>query len=141
MSIKVLENASKHPARDAAIQSITCVQKNDREGWLAIWDEDGIIEDPVGPSPLDPTGEGHRGMENIKAFYDKVIAPGEIRFEVRLTFAGGNECASVGTITTKSAQGIVGRTEMVAIHKVNEQGKLVSLRAFWEFPDTIASMF
>jgi len=141
MSIKVLENARKHPARDAAIHSITCVQNGDREGWLAAWDEGGIIEDPVGPSPLDPEGNGHRGIEKITAFYDKVIAPGALRFMIRHSFACGNECVNVGTITTKMASGIVARTELVMLYRVNDAGKLLSLRAFWEFEDTAASVF
>lgn len=46
MSIRILLDAPKHPASDAAIRSITCVQNKDREGWPSLWDEDGIIEDP-----------------------------------------------------------------------------------------------
>ena len=141
MAIKVLLDAPKHPAREAAIRSVTCVQNKDREGWLALWAEAGVIEDPVGPSPLDPEGNGHRGMEAITAFYDNVIAAGDVRFCIRQTFACGNECANVGTITTRTAQGSVSRTELVMLYKVDEEGKLVSLRAFWEFADTAASIF
>ena len=36
MSIKVLEDARPHPARDASIRSITCVESGDREGWLSL---------------------------------------------------------------------------------------------------------
>ena len=60
MSHKVLLDARSHPARDAAIASIRTVESGDREGWLALWHEDGCIEDPVGPSPLDEAGQGHR---------------------------------------------------------------------------------
>ncbi len=141
MAIKILLDAPKHPAREAAIRSVTCVQNKDREGWLALWAEDGVIEDPVGPSPLDPEGKGHRGMEAITAFYDNVIAAGDVRFCIRQTFACGNECANVGTITTRMAQGSVSRTELVMIYKVDDAGKVVSLRAFWEFADSAASIF
>jgi len=141
MSIKILLDAPKHPAREAGIRSVTCVQNKDREGWLALWAEDGVIEDPVGPSPLDPEGKGHRGMEAITAFYDNVIAAGDVRFSIRQTFACGNECANVGTITTRRAQGSVSRTELVMIYKINDEGKVVSLRAFWEFADSAASTF
>ncbi|MGI9283860.1 MAG: nuclear transport factor 2 family protein [Pseudomonadales bacterium] len=141
MSISVLHQARKHPARDAAIGSITCAQNKDREGWLALWAEDGVIEDPVGPSPLDPEGKGHRGREALTNFYDTIIAPGDLRFCIRQTFACGDECANVGTITTRSSDGTVGRTELVMVYRVNEDGKVISLRAFWEFDDTIASMF
>ena len=95
MSLTLLENRRSHPARDAAMKSITAVQSKDREGWLGLWHPDGLIQDPVGVSPLDPAGEGHRGIEAITAFYDKVIAPGDIRFHIRESFACGDECALV----------------------------------------------
>jgi hypothetical protein len=141
VSIKVLSDARSHPARDMAIRSIRCVEKKDRAGWLAMWAEDGVIQDPVGRSPLDPDGLGHRGIEAITAFYDRVIAPSELRFCIRQTFACGDECANVGTITTRTGNGAVSRTELVMVYRVNEAGQLVSLRAFWEFEDTVASIF
>lgn len=141
MTLKVLEDARPHPARDASLHSIRCVQNGDREAWLAMWDDDGIIEDPVGKSPLDPEGKGHRGRQAIEAFYDNVIAPNELRFSIRHSFAAGNECLNVGTITTKSQEGWVSRTELAMLYCVGDDGKVLSLRAFWEFEDTVNSIF
>jgi len=141
MTIEVLKNARSHPARDAAIQSISCIETGDREGWLSLWHEDGLIEDPVGKSPLDPEGSGHRGIDAITRFFDRVIAPSELRFTIRQSFAAGDECANVGTITTRTKDGVVMRTELIMVYRVNSDGKLVSLRAFWEFDDTAASVF
>jgi ketosteroid isomerase-like protein len=141
MSIKILEDARPHPARDAAIESIRCAVKGDREGWLSLWADDGVIEDPVGVSLLDPEGRGHRGIEAITAFYDKVIAPGDLRFQIRHSYACGNECANVGTITNRAENGVISRTELVMVYRIDDQGKIASLRAFWEFEDTLASMY
>ena len=141
MGHKILLNARENPARSAAINSIEAVESKDRERWLAMWDENAIIEDPVGPSPLDEQGGGHRGIAAITAFYDNVIAPQHVRFHIRHSMACGNECANVGTITTKDAAGNVFRTELVTVYKVNEAGKLLSLRAFWELEDTVSEFF
>jgi ketosteroid isomerase-like protein len=141
MTIELLKNARSHPARDVAMQSITCIESGDREGWLSLWDGDGLLEDPVGKSPLDPDGKGHRGLDEIARFFDKVIAPSELRFTIRQSFAAGDECANVGTITTRAKSGAVTRTELVMVYRVNSSGKLVSLRAFWEFDATAASVF
>ncbi len=141
MSIKVLMDARKHPARDMAIRSIHCVEQGDREGWLSMWAEDGVIQDPVGPSPMDPEGNGHRGREAITAFHDNVIAQAGVRFTIRHSYACGSECANVGTITTRTPDGTVSRTELVIVYRLNEEGKLASLRAFWEFEDTAASAY
>lgn len=141
MSYVVLQQKRAHPARDAAMKSIAAVQAKDRTAWLELWHHDGLIQDPVGISPLDPSGEGHRGIESITAFYDTVIAPGEVRFHIRESFACGEECANVGTITTRSAEGSVARCELVMLYRVDATGKLLSLRAFWEFDDLMADYF
>ena len=141
MSIKVLQEARSHPARDAAIASINCVQNQDREGWLSLWHPEGVIQDPVGVSPLDPEGEGHRGIEAITAFYDNVISQGAVRFHIRESFACGSECANVGTITTRGADGSVSRCELVMVYRVDGEGKVLSLRAFWEFDDLVEDIF
>ena len=141
MSVTLLSQKRSHPARDAAMKSIAAVQNNDREGWLDLWHPEGLIQDPVGVSPLDPTGEGHRGIAAITAFYDNVIAPGDIRFHIRESFACGDECANVGTITTRSADGSVARCELVMLYRVDSDGKVLSLRAFWEFDDLMDGYF
>ena len=141
MSFSVLEKKRTHPARTAAMQSIIAVQNKDREAWLGLWHPEGVIQDPVGASPLDPAGEGHRGMEAITAFYDNVIAAGDVRFHIRESFACGDECANVGTITTRSADGSVARCELVMLYRVDDDGKVLSLRAFWEFDDLMEDYF
>jgi steroid Delta-isomerase len=141
MSATLLAQKRPHPARDAAIKSIAAVQNKDREGWLALWHPEGLIQDPVGVSPLDPSGEGHRGIAAITAFYDNVIAAGDVRFHIRESFACGEECANVGTITTRSADGSVARCELVMLYRVDAEGKVLSLRAFWEFDDLMEDYF
>ena len=123
------------------MKSIAAVQSKDRQSWLELWHPDGLIQDPVGVSPLDPAGEGHRGIAAITAFYDNVIAPGEVSFHIRESFACGDECANVGTITTRAADGSVGRCELVMLYRVDAAGKLLSLRAFWEFDDLMEDYF
>ena len=52
----------------------------DKEAWLAVFADDAIVEDPIGPSHFDPEGKGHRGKEAIAKFYDMAIAPSELTF-------------------------------------------------------------
>ena len=128
-----MTTTEEHPARAASQRSMAAVKAQDRAGWLALWAEDGCVEDPVGPSWLDPTGEGHRGKEAIGAFFDTTIATLEgIRFEITDSFAAGSEVANVGTIHLSLPGGTTGRCEGVFVYRVDEQGLLVSLRAFWE---------
>ncbi len=122
-----------HPARAASQRSMAAVGARDKQAWLALWSEDGCVEDPVGPSFLDPTGDGHRGKEAIGAFFDANIGGLEgLRFDITDSFAAGNEVANVGTIHLTLPGGSTMRCEGVFVYRIDDAGLLVSLRAFWE---------
>ena len=122
-------------ARELGIRSRAAVEAGDRDGWLDLFAEDAVVQDPIGPSPFDPEGKGHHGREAIAAFYDTVIAPSEaITFEILHSYLCGDEVADVGIITTT----IAGGTHQAVVHGVytyrtNGAGQLAALRAFWEF--------
>ncbi|MFM7067911.1 MAG: nuclear transport factor 2 family protein [Actinomycetes bacterium] len=123
-----------HPARDASLRSMQAIEAGDRAAWLSLFADDAIVQDPVGVSPFDPEGHGHRGIEAIGAFYDTVVGPNDsVTFTIERSFAAGNEVANVGTITT-TLPGGGGRvlTDLVINYQVNDDGKVTALRAFWE---------
>jgi steroid Delta-isomerase len=128
-----VDRFAPHPARDLSVASMNAIEAGDREGWLALFTDDAVVEDPVGPSPFDPEGAGHRGREAIAAFYDAVIASGKVSFAVRESYATGDECANVGTITTALPDGSHAIVDGVYFYRTNGAGKLAALRAFWEF--------
>ena len=132
---------TEHPARLASQRSIAAVQAKDKDGWLSLFAEDAVVQDPVGKSFLDETGEGHRGHGAIGAFFDANIAPVEsIRFDLHDSFAAGDEVANVATIHMTLPGGATSRCEGVFVYRVREDGKLVSLRAFWEVERMLATM-
>jgi len=122
-------------ARELGIRSRAAVTAGDREGWLALFADDAIGADPIGPSAFDPEGKGHHGRDAIAAFYDTVIASSEaITFEITESYLCGDEVADVGIIRTTLAGG----THQAIVHGVytyrsNGAGKLAALRAYWEF--------
>lgn len=124
-----------HPARRAALASVQAVEAGDRDAWLALFADDAVVADPVGPSPLDPDGQGHRGRAAIAAFYDTVIAQAQVRFDLRESYAAGDECANVGTITSTFEDGTAGVVDGVYVYRVDDDGRLVSIRAYWQFDD------
>src|SRR5207342_1398639 len=73
---------SEHPARLASQRSMAAVEAADRDGWLALFADGAIVEDPIGVSPLDPEGNGRHGKDEIAAFYDSVVAANPVRFEI-----------------------------------------------------------
>ena len=122
-------------ARELARRSQAAVAAKDRSAWLALFADDAVVQDPIGPSPLDPGGAGHRGAAAIAAFYDTVIATAErITFEIESSYLCGDEVADVGVIRTMLPGGRQGAVvHGVYTYRSNGDGKLAALRAFWEF--------
>jgi steroid Delta-isomerase len=122
-------------ARDLARQSQAAVQRKDKRAWLSLFAPDAVVADPVGPSPLDPEGSGHRGLAAIAAFYDTVIEPNEqISFEIERSYLCGDEVADVGTIRITLPGGEnVAVVRGVYMYRADSAGRLAALRAFWEF--------
>ncbi|BCI79489.1 hypothetical protein MTY66_11140 [Mycolicibacterium sp. TY66] len=125
-----------HPAHLAGKRSRDAVAARDKEAWLANFADDAVVQDPIGPSFLDPEGKGHRGKEAISGFWDKAIAPTDsLVFNFETTYQRGDEEANVGNIVT-TIGGHDFTTHGVFTYRANEAGQLVALRAFWEAPRT-----
>ncbi len=122
----------EHPALLASYNSWSCVHRKAKEEWLALFDERAIIEDPIGVSGLDPTGRGHHGKREISAFWDTNIGPNTVRVEMERSYAAGPEAAHLGKIRTTLPDGTTMVVEGIFTYKVNDDGKLLALRGFWD---------
>ena len=131
-----------HPARAASQRSYAAVAAGDLETWLTVYAEHAVIEDPVGPSMFDPEGRGHHGHEGISAFWEQAIAPiATFEFEINDSFAnpGSNTCANIGRIRTSFPDGSHTTTDLIMVYVVDDEGRVVSMRAYWEPDRTMAS--
>ncbi|OBF87969.1 ketosteroid isomerase [Mycobacterium sp. 852002-51163_SCH5372311] len=139
MSQQAEQTQAKHLAHEAGRRSREAVQARDKQAWLAVFAEDAIVEDPIGPSAFDPEGKGHRGRDAISAFWDKAIAPTDkIEFVFRDTYECGNEEANTGHILITTGDYQI-TAEGVFTYKANDEGQLVALRAYWEMERAAAS--
>jgi ketosteroid isomerase-like protein len=120
-------------AQQAGAESLAAVRAKDKLAWLALFAEDAVIQDPVGVSPLDPSGLGHRGKEAIGRFWDAVIAPGQLETTIRESYPAGDECANVATFVNHLPNGLKIATDLVVVYRVDARGKIVSLKAYWEY--------
>jgi steroid Delta-isomerase len=133
-------SAEQPAARVAAWRSMDAATRGAKDEWLALFAPDGVVEDPVGPSGFDPDGKGHHGHDGISAFWDKAIAQVErFQFTIRDSHAAGNEVANVGTITTYLPGNYRVDTDGVFVYRVNDDGKIASMRAFWEVDRAVAT--
>jgi steroid Delta-isomerase len=127
-------------ARELGQASMAAVEGRDRTAWLALFAEDAVVEDPIGPSPFDPEGTGHRGLEAIADFYDQVIATNEsIKFTIHRSILCGDEAANVGVIRITFAGGSAVEVDGVYTYRRSPDDKIASLRAFWE-PEAVRSV-
>ena len=130
-----------HPARRASQRSYSAVVAKDKDTWLTLFSPDVVLEDPVGPSFFDPEGKGHHGLEGISAFWDLAIAPiKEFTFTIKDSFANGNSCANVGTFSTLMEDGTRADTELVAVYRLDDEGRIRSMCAHWEVERTMATL-
>lgn len=119
---------------------MAAVEAGDRQAWLDLFTEDAVVQDPVGPSPFDPEGGGHRGIEAIAAFYDNVIATNEsVTFTIHQSFLCGDEAANVGVIRIEFSGGGAVEVDGVYIYRRSSDGRIASLRGFWE-PEAVRSV-
>ena len=97
----------------------------DREGWLALFADDAVLEDPVGSAP-------HQGLDAIAAFWDAVHARTE-RGSVRMT-QGPAVCGLEAAWAFELDVTVKGRRSLVEIidhGTFTEDGRIRSIRAFW----------
>ena len=122
----------KTKAQELGFLSRDYAVAKDKQNWLDLFAEEAIVQDPIGKSPLDPVGDGHKGKEAIENFYDTVIANGNIEFNILESIPCADECANFAQIVN-----VVGdvkiETQMIVIYRINSNDKIVSLRAFWDY--------
>ena len=122
----------KTKAQELSFLSRDFAVAKDKESWLALFDKDALVQDPIGKSPLDPEGNGHKGLAAIEKFYDTVIANGNIEFTIIESIPCANECANYAQIVNLVGD-IKIETKMMVIYRINSNDKIESLRAFWDY--------
>jgi hypothetical protein len=103
------------------------VRKHDRAGWIALYADDYVIEDPVGSRPV-------RG-DAIGPFWDTFIATNDIVFEVHRDWPDGLTVVRDVTITTTLPTGAQVRTPAHLIYELVETDAGLRIRrmaAYWE---------
>ena len=118
---------------DLPLKSMNAVKAKDKEAWLALFEDDAVVEDPVGGfDPWDLTGEGQRGKDAISKFYDTFSASqSAMDFEVLHMAGCGQEAACFVTMTFTFVDGTSQSNKMINIYKMSPNGKIASLRSFW----------
>lgn len=128
------ETVETTPALAASQSSWRCVQAKDKTGWLALMADDVLIEDPIGPSPTNPDGNGVRGKDAVAAFFDSTIGTTKsMKITCEETFPTGSpdEVAHILFLQFEFDNGFASSVRGIFTYKVNDAGLLTNLRGYW----------
>lgn len=134
----MLHSVSEPPAGhgsvvDLARASLSAVRDQDKARWLDLFEDDAVVEDPVGPSRLDPSGRGRVGKAEIGRFYDEVISTmSAFDFDVERAYVCGDEMAMAVTFTITTGDSPPFVMDLINVYRRSPGGKLASLRSFWD---------
>lgn len=118
--------------KDIPTTSLSAVKARNREAWLALFADDAIVEDPVGPCEWDPEGKGQRGKASIAAFYDMFSGfQDSFDFEIHYQEPRASEVAVFVTMHITMKDGTKSSTKAINIYKQAPDGRIQSLRSFW----------
>ena len=129
-----MNEQSDHLAIQANMDSIRFASQGNKEAWLDLYADDATVQDPVGVSPFDSTGDGHIGKEAIAKFWDDVIGPSNVSITVHKRIASGDRaCAVHQSAVNEMGDDIKTEVDMMAVYELNEQGKIQRMSAFWSW--------
>ncbi|WP_055405014.1 MULTISPECIES: nuclear transport factor 2 family protein [unclassified Mycobacterium] len=103
---------------------------HDRAGWVALFTDDGRVEDPVGSRP-------HIGHEAIGRFYDTFIGPRDITFHRDLDIVVGTVVLRDLELEVAMGSAVTMRIPAVLrydLRNINGEWRIGELRAYWALP-------
>jgi|ETNmetMinimDraft_26_1059896.scaffolds.fasta_scaffold53081_2 steroid delta-isomerase len=124
------------PALLLAQDSWRCVEAKDKEAWLDLMAEDVCVEDLIGVAPASPDGDGIRGKEAMRKFWESNVDPNPIAIEPHESFAVGNESAHRMTLMTEFSTGMKMIVNGIFSYRMNDEGKLTNFCGYWSPEDS-----
>jgi len=106
------------------------VAVHDKVGWVGIFGQEHVVEDPVGARPVRS-----QVPCALERFWDTFIAPNEIVFEVARDWVDGFDVVRDATIVTTLRPGVVVRTPAHLIYQTAYEDGALKVRrmaAYWE---------
>jgi ketosteroid isomerase-like protein len=118
-----------------ALAAMAAVQEGRREAWLGLFADDSRVEDPVSHLPAIV------GREALTRFWDAGIASlTSVRFDVSRQWEAGEEAMLLAIVTVVAGNGVEVSYDGTFNYAIDEDGRIASLRAFWDLP-TVAAAF
>lgn len=105
---------------------VQAMNSNDREGYVSLFAPDATMEDPVG-------SEVRRGHDGVRTLWDEVHA---LSPQITLVLTGPVRVAGSELAFPMEAVSDVGGTTMIVdiidVFGVDDDGRITSMRAYWD---------
>ncbi|QRY61986.1 nuclear transport factor 2 family protein [Gordonia sp. PDNC005] len=113
--------------------SPAAVAAHDKAAWLALFTDDGIVNDPVGSAP-------HRGSDELSAFYETFIAPNDVVFHPHHDIVCDDVVVRDVTLEIRMSDAVVLSVPVHLRYEMEEPDRIAGLYAHWELPTMIRQM-
>ena len=114
---------------------MTAVEQGARDEWIGLFTSGATLEDPV-----DGTA-GRAGTAAIADFWDTGIAMFEsVRFDVHRVHEAPGEALVLADVSVSAPDGAAARYDAVIHYRIDSDGGISSLRAFWDLPAMLAQL-
>lgn len=104
------------------------LSEHDKEGWLDLWADDAVLEDPVGV-------DIYRGRDTlVSTFWGLIeqLSPMKLWLERDVIVCGDEAIGILNGVVSREGQ--LTRVGPIVDHFVfNAEGKISSMRAFWKY--------
>ena len=114
-------------------KSPIAVASHNKAAWLALFDEDGLVNDPVGSAP-------HVGGEELAAFYDTFIAPNTVVFRPEHDIVCGDTVIRDLTLEIRMADGVALEVPAHLRYRLASPSRIAGLYAHWELPSMVGQL-
>ena len=122
-------------ASEVARRAMTAVEQGLREEWVGLFASAATLEDPV-----DGTS-GRAGTAEIAEFWDTGIAMFEsVQFNVHRMHEAPGEALVLADVSVSVPGGAGARYDAVIHYRIDNEGEIESLRAFWDLPAMLAQL-
>ena len=123
-----MSGLSAHPAVRAVQQHAANWNAQDRSAWLALFSDAVTFEDPVGKAPK-------LGRAAAEGSWDNSFTPGRVwTLHPQRIIPGGTHEAAVEMLNRGDLHGDKVELRGIEIYRVDDDGLIVSVRAFFEQP-------
>jgi hypothetical protein len=104
------------------------LSEHDKEGWLDLWAEDAVLEDPVGVD----TYSGKQALASTFWGLIEQLSPMKLWLDRDVIVCGHEAIGILWGVVTRDGQ--LTRVGPIVDHFVfNAEGKITSMRAFWKY--------